>query len=56
VSIIARLSHLYVPFSKKLNRLYAQCMMHGSQKDVLKWARRSQRDAGYCDGVAPLGL
>jgi hypothetical protein len=43
-------------FSEKLNHLYAQCTMHDSQNDTLKWARRSRRDTGYCDGVAHSGL
>jgi hypothetical protein len=54
--VTARLSHLCVPFSKKLNRLYAKCMMHGSRNDSLKWVHQSRRDTGYYDGVARSGL
>jgi hypothetical protein len=56
VSITAWPSHLWVLFSKKLNRLHTPRTMHGSQNDTLKWALQSRGDAGYCDGAAPSGL
>jgi hypothetical protein len=49
--IAARLSRLYVPFSKKLDslldRLDNRLMMHDSPNDALEWARGNQNDAYY---------
>jgi hypothetical protein len=56
VSITAWLSHLWVLFSKKLNRLHTPRTMHGSRNNTLKWTLQSRGDAGYCDGAAPSGL
>jgi hypothetical protein len=44
VSIVARPSHLYVPFSEKLDSLLDHldnwCTMYGSQNDALEWGAR----------------
>jgi hypothetical protein len=60
VSITAQLSHLCVPFSKKLDSLLDhldnQCTMHNSRNGVLEWACGNQNDAQYYSCATLHGL
>jgi ligand-binding sensor protein len=51
VSIAARPSRLYVPFTEKLNSLLDhldnQRTMHSSQNGAVEWVRGNQNDAHY---------
>jgi hypothetical protein len=52
MSIVAHTSHLYVPFSEKLDslldRLDNRRMMHDFQSDTLEWMCMDRNDAHYC--------
>jgi hypothetical protein len=55
LSIAARLSCLYVPFTKKLDNLLDRldnwCTMHSSQNGALEWVHGNQNDTHYCSRV-----
>jgi hypothetical protein len=60
MSIAARPSRLYVPFSEKLDglldRLDNRCTMHSYQNDALEWARGNQNDVCYYSQATLHGL
>jgi hypothetical protein len=60
MSIVARLSHLFVLCSQKIKQLLDhldnRCTMHGFQNIALEWVRGNRNDTHYYSAVMLRGL